>query len=330
MKATASANSNIALVKYWGKRDERKILPMNSSLSVTLDGLYTTTTVEFSPRYRADQVRLGGRELKGEEKRRVVKHLDLVRSLAGVTKRARVESRNSFPTAAGLASSASGFCALSLAASAAAGIGLDTKNLSVLSRLGSGSATRSVYGGFVEWQKGKKADGSDSCAVQLGDEHHWKNFRMITTIVETSKKTVSSRAGMRDTVKTSPLYGAWLDTVEADLKAVRKGIRQRNVRLVGEPAELNCLKMHATMMTTTPRVLYWVPATVEVLRAVAGWRAQGETCWFTIDGGPNVKVICSAKAAPRLARRLQGLKGVKKVLVCEPGPGARLSARHLF
>ncbi len=330
MKATAIANSNIALVKYWGKRDERKILPMNSSLSVTLDDLYTTTTVEFGPRYRMDRIRLGGRELKGEERSRVVKHLNLVRSLAGITERARVESRNSFPTAAGLASSASGFCALSLAASAAAGVGLDAKNLSILSRLGSGSATRSVYGGFVEWQKGKKADGSDSCAVQLAGETHWKDFRMITTIVETARKKVSSRAGMRDTVKTSPLYPAWLETVEADLKAVRKGIRQRNWKVVGETAELNCLKMHATMMTTTPRVLYWVPATVEVLRAVAGWRAQGEKCWFTIDGGPNVKVMCRARDANRLARRLQGLKGVKKALVCKPGPGARLSTRHLF
>lgn len=330
LKATAIANSNIALVKYWGKRDERLLLPANSSISVTLDDLYTTTTVEFGGKRRADRIQLDGRELLGEERTRVVRHLDLVRKLAGIKGKARVESKNNFPTAAGLASSASGFCALSLAASAAAGMGLDARNLSILSRLGSGSASRSVYGGFVEWVKGHQRDGSDSCAVQLADETHWKDFRLVTTIVTSTKKKISSRAGMRETVKTSPLYKTWLETIDPDLKAIRKGIRQRNLTQVGEIAEVNCLKMHATMMTTTPRVLYWQPATMEVIRSVVDWRASGERCWFTIDGGPNVKVLCRAKDARRLARKLEGLKGVKKAIVCKPGQGARLSFKHLF
>ncbi len=331
MKATAIANSNIALVKYWGKRNKKHMLPMNSSISVTLDGLHTTTTVEFDKKYKHDRVSLGGKELpKGEEKTRVVRHLDLVRKLAGTKLRARVVSENNFPTAAGLASSASGFCALSLAASVAAGIGLDEKNLSILSRLGSGSATRSVYGGFAEWLKGKKADGSDSYAVQLEDEGYWKDFRLITTIVETERKKVSSRTGMRDTVKTSPLYKAWLETVDKDLSGMRAAIRQRDLAQVGEIAEVNCLKMHATMFTTNPRVLYWQPATIAVMKAVVEWREAGEKCWFTIDGGPNVKVICLARDAARLARRMEDVTGVKKALVCRPGEGARLSAGDLF
>ncbi|RLE09431.1 diphosphomevalonate decarboxylase, partial [Candidatus Aerophobetes bacterium] len=290
MKVTAIANSNIALIKYWGKRDPKLMLPQNGSISMTLDGLYTITTVEFHPNYERDILILNGRELsEGKEYEEVVAFLNIVRETAGISEKAKVATENNFPTAAGLASSASGFAALALAASKAAGLNLDKRELSILARRGSGSASRSIEGGFVEWMRGEKEDGSDSYAVQIAPKDHW-DFRMITTIVSTEEKKVKSRAGMAQTVKTCPFYRDWLLTVDEDLKAVREGILNKDFTQVGETAEYNCLKMHATMITTKPPLIYWNPATMEIIHAVQAWREEGLECYFTIDAGPNVKV----------------------------------------
>jgi len=190
MKATAIANANIALVKYWGKRDERLILPQNSSISMTLDGLNTITTVEFDKKYDRDIFILGDREFKeGKEFEKVVKHLDLIREISRIQGKAKIMSKNNFPTAAGLASSASGFAALSLAGSKAAGMDLGVEKLSILARRsGSGSASRSCQSGFIEWLRGKKPDGSDSYAIQIAPSKYWPEFRMIVVIVSTTAK----------------------------------------------------------------------------------------------------------------------------------------------
>lgn len=331
MKATVMANANIALVKYWGKRDKDLMLPFNSSISMTLDGLSTITTVEFDEKYDEDIFVLGGKELKqGEAFKKVSRHLDLVRKKFGVKEKAKVLSKNNFPTKTGLASSASGFAALSLAASKAAGGDLDSKELSILARRGSGSATRSCVGGFVEWFKGKKDDGSDSFATQIAPPEHWPEFRMITTIVSRTEKKVSSRAGMAKTVDTSPFYEAWLDTVDEDMERVKKGILKKDFTLVGSTAEFNCLKMHATMITTKPSIIYWINTTLDLIHSVLSWREEGLGCYFTIDAGPQVKVICLEKDVPDLVRRLQSIEGVKRTIVCKPGEGPKLIKKHLF
>jgi len=331
MKATAIANANIALVKYWGKRDETLILPQNNSISVTLNGLNTITTVEFDKKYDRDVFILGKEKFQGsEEFKRVVKHLDLIREMARIKDRAKVASKNNFPTAAGLASSASGFAALSLAGTRAAGMNLGLKELSMLARRGSGSATRSCQGGFVEWLRGEKLDGSDSYAIQIAPPEHWPEFRMITTIVSAIAKKVPSRAGMTETVKTSPMYNAWLNAVKEDLENVKRGILKKDFTLVGKTAESNCLKMHAIMMTTKPALIYWMPATLEIIHSVLAWREEGLEGYFTIDAGPQVKVICLEKDVPELEQRLQNIQEVKKTIVCKPGEGSALINNHLF
>jgi len=332
MKATAIANANIALTKYWGKRDKKLMLPNNGSTSMTLDGLNTITTVEFDEKYGEDVFILGGEEFKEgtEEFDEVKGHLDLIREMSGVKEFAKVVSKNNFPTAAGLASSASGFAALSLAGSKAAGLDLNMQELSALARRGSGSATRSCEGGFVEWLKGEKDDGSDSYAVQIAPPEHWPEFRMITTIVTSAAKKVKSRAGMAQTVETSPMYQAWLDTVNEDIEKVKRGIKEKDFTLVGQTAEENCLKMHATMITTKPEIIYWMPATMAVIHAVIAWREEGLECYFTIDGGPQVKVICLEKDVLELEKRLKEVEGVQKTVVCKPGEAPKLIEEHLF
>ncbi len=331
MKATAIANSNIALVKYWGKRNEKLILPQNSSISITLGDLNTITTVDFDKKYKQDVCFLNNKKLKdGKELKQIVKHLNLIRKISGIKHKAKMASKNNFPTAAGLASSASGFAALSLAASKAAGLNSNLTELSILSRMGSGSATRSCMGGFVEWKRGTKKDGTDSKAQQIVPPGHWPQFRIITTIVSTTKKKISSRVGMQQTVKTSPLYSLWLKTIEKDLKNVKRGILKKNLTLVGRTAEQNCLKMHATMMTTNPPIIYWEPETIKIIKSILDWRNAGLEAYFTIDAGPQVKVICLEKDVPGLKKRLKKIKGIKKIIDCKPGGDPKIINKHLF
>lgn len=330
MKKTAIANANIALIKYWGKRDPELFLPYNSSISLTLDGLNTITTVEFNG-YDQDVFILNNQEIKeGKELEKLIRHLDLIRKIAGVNKKAKIISKNNFPTASGLASSASGFAALTLAATKAFGMNLDSKELSIVSRQGSGSSARSCLEGFVEWAKGEKQDGTDSYAKQIAPADHWPEFRMIITIVSSRAKKISSRAGMAKTVETSPMYKVWLDTIERDLDNARQGILKKDIALTGSTAEMNCLKMHSTMITTNPLIIYWQPATLEIIHSVLKWRNEGLECYFTIDAGPQVKVICLEDQVKELKKRLQSLNGVKQVIVCKPGQGPELTEKHLF
>ena len=272
-KATAIANANIALVKYWGKRDRELILPQNGSISMTCDGMTTTTTVEFSDKYKEHTVIINDEEFQKDEKD-IHGHLDRIGQLAGIKQQARVVSESNFPVAAGLASSASGFAALTIAAAAAVGLKLSPKELSILVRQGSGSACRSVFGGFVEWHRGETPDGLDSYAESIVDKNYWSDFRMVTTIVQKGKKLVTSRAGMAQTVESCPYYEGWLRTVTDDLKSVRKGIKEKDFKKVAQTAERNCLKMHALMMATKPAIVYWIPATMEIIQNVLACREE--------------------------------------------------------
>lgn len=328
-KATAIANANIALVKYWGKRDKSLILPQNGSISMTCEGLTTTTTVEFFDEHKEHTVIINDEEFQKDEKD-IHGHIDRISQLAGIKEKARVVSESNFPIAAGLASSASGFAALTTAAAAALGLKLSPKELSILARQGSGSACRSILGGFVEWHRGEKPDGLDSYAESIVDKNHWSEFRMITTIVQKGKKSVTSRAGMAQTVETCPYYQEWLKTVTDDLKSIREGIKEKDFEKVAQTAERNCLKMHALMIATKPAIVYWVPATMEIIQSVLAWREEGLKCYFTIDAGPNVKVLCLEKDEKEVSKRLLNLERVIETIVCRPGDGAKLTDKHLF
>ncbi|MBI4176704.1 MAG: diphosphomevalonate decarboxylase [Candidatus Aenigmarchaeota archaeon] len=329
MKATAIANANIALVKYWGKRNADLILPHNGSVSMTCDGLQTRTTVEFAPEYSQDVLVINDEEMRKDEKD-IMGHMERIRKMAGLKEHAKMVSETNFPIAAGLASSASGLAALTLAATKASGLSLGERELTILTRMGSGSACRSIVEGFAEWRRGEKEDGSDSYAETIAPKSHWPDFRIIATILTEKKKAVGSRAGMAQTVKTCPYYKEWLSTVNEDIRSVKKGIQERDFTLVGETAEFNCLKMHATMMTTKPPIVYWIPETLDVIHWTRAMRESGTPCYFTIDGGPQVKVMCLEKDLKSLDKELNTLDSVLKTVVCRPGDGAVLTDRHIF
>lgn len=333
MKASAIANANIALVKYWGKRNKELMLPQNGSISMTTEGLNAHTTVEFSEKYKEDQLILNGKKLKKGRKEYddyVGKFLELVREKSGTNLKVKIASKNNFPTAAGLASSAAGFAALSGAVNEALGMNLNKKELSKLARRGSGSATRSVHSGFVEWHRGQKKDGSDCFAEQIASPKHWPEFRMVVCVISKKEKKVKSRAGMAQTIKTSPMYNGWLETVNQDLKSVKKGILEKNFSLVGKTAEHNCLKMHATMLTTKPSIVYWNAGTMKTIHSVMDWREHGLESYFTIDAGPQVKILCLKKDLKEIEKKAKAFPHIKEVKTTKPGEGVKTTNKHLF
>jgi diphosphomevalonate decarboxylase len=318
---TARACANIALVKYWGKRDASSLnLPAAGSLSVTLDALVTETTVELDPALAHDEVSLeGGRA-------RVSEFLDLVRARAGIATRARVTTKNHFPTASGLASSASGFAALAIAASRAAGLALTPRELSILARRGSGSAARSIFGGFVRMYAGTRADGEDAFAEVIDAPKLAEACVVIAIVAAGAPKDHSSRDAMEHTAATSPLYRAWLELVPHDLASAEAAIGGGDLRGLGEIAEANALAMHATAIAARPAIVYWQPATLAALAAVRALRAAGCAAWATIDAGPHVKVLTTAEDAPEVARVLGAVDGVSRALVSAIGGGAEVIA----
>lgn len=328
MKATAIAHPNIALVKYWGKRDEAKILPHQSSLSVTLAPMHVTTTVEFGA-VAADEVELNGAPAKGGEAARVLAALELIRSLVPALGKAKVVSRGDFPAAAGLASSAAGFAALAVAGRAAAGLPRDVRAESILARQGSGSACRSIQGGVCVWRKGTALDGSDSFAEQAFTERHWPQLRLVVAMVSREEKEVKSRDGMRTTVETSPYYPAWAIDADREINPALKAIEARDLQAIGELAERNAWRMHATALAADPPLCYLKPATLAVIQALAAERRAGRPMYFTLDAGPNPVILTDERHELR-AVALAKECGATEVVRCEPGGDARLIPAHLF
>lgn len=330
MKITAVANANIALIKYWGKRDEKLILPQNSNISVTLDGLNATTTVEFDKKYVKDIFILNDKEQQGDEANRVFETIEIIRKIAKIKEKVKVSSKNNFPTAAGLASSAAGGAALALAASTAAGLKLNNKELSIIARRNSGSAARSIDGGFIEWLKGNELDGSDSYGNQIAPEQHWPEFRIIATILTTAEKKIKSRPGMTKSVQTCPYYKCWLNSIDDDLNKVREGILKKDFSTVGKISEENAIKMHALMWTTKPAIMYWMPESLEVINIVHEMRDSGIECYYTMDAGPQVKIICLEKDLKKIQSVLNENKSIKDMHICKPGESAKIINKHLF
>lgn len=327
MKATAVANSNTAFIKYWGKYDEKLILPMNSNISMTVDSQNTTTTVEFSKDFKDDVVFINGKEQEGKPRDKVVRHLDLIRKLADVSLKAKVMSENNFPTAVGLASSASGFAALTMAATSAAGLDIDKKQLSIISRQGSGSSCRSIYGGYVEWIKSERSE--DSYAVQIANQNHM-DIRDIAVVISKKKRKMGTREGMRLSMKTSPLYNARLKIVEENLRKAKEAINNKDFTTLGKTAEADCLTMHAVAMTTNPALIYWEPKTLEVMEKVYQWRDEGLECYYTIDTGANMHIFCLPENADEIVKRVKEIPGILDVFMSKPGGDAKLIKKHLF
>jgi diphosphomevalonate decarboxylase len=320
--AIAQANPNIAFIKYWGDRDNSLRLPVNGSISMNLDGLITRTTVSFQPSLGLDELIINGNEMTGKGLERVSAILDLVRHSAGIGMKAEVVSENNFPIGAGIASSASAFAALALAATKAAGLDWSESQISRLARLGSGSASRSVPSGFVEWKMG--SGDADSYAVSIAPPEHWALSDCVA-IVSMGHKAIGSTEGHL-LASTSPLQTARVADAPRRLDACRKAILERDFESFAEIIEQDSDLMHAVMMTSRPALFYWQPATLEVMEAVRELRKNGTPAAYTIDAGPNVHVICQQENAEKMMEYLKSVPGVIDVLVAKVGGAARLVA----
>ncbi|MBI4991025.1 diphosphomevalonate decarboxylase [Candidatus Gottesmanbacteria bacterium] len=325
MKKTAIAPANIAFIKYWGKKDEVLRLPSNGSISMNLSGLTTTTTVEFSKSYKKDLVTIDGL-VKADEEKRVIEHLDRIRNMAGIFQKAKVVSLNSFPASTGLSSSASGFAALTLSAASAAGLNLSERNLSILARLASGSACRSIPSGFVEWLEG--TDNNSSYAVSLHPPDFW-NIVDIVVIVSREKKEVPTSAGQKY-ASTSPFFPVRLSRINDKINQIKTFMKEKNFLRFGELVEAEALEMHAIMLTSQLPLIYWQPETLLIMKAVQNWRKDGLLVYFTVNTGQDIHLICEKEFIKRVKTKLKKIKEVKNIIVNYTAEGAKNIGRHLF
>lgn len=313
------AHTNIALIKYWGKADEQLIIPMNNSLSLTLDAFYTDTAVCFDANQTADELILNGQTQSEASTKKVSRFLDHFRKLADTDLRAKVISINHVPTAAGLASSASAFAALAAASRDALNLDMDERTLSTMARLGSGSASRSIYGGFVEWIKG--ADHQSSVAVPF-DDGNW-DIGMIAIVNDHHAKKISSREGMKRTVETSDFYAAWPTIAQKDLEAIKPAIKTHDLDALGAIAEHNALAMHATTLTASPSFTYLNAETWRAIHVVERLREASWSVYLTMDAGPNVKVICRQSEMKQIMALLEEDFATDRLIPSTVGAGVQ-------
>lgn len=325
-KATAVATSNIAFVKYWGRINDELRLPMNGSISMNLDSATTTTTVAFDDSLTADEFTLGGQSATEKQSARVFSHLNRIRAIAGIKTHAQVASENNFPTGAGIASSASAFAALTVAAVKAAGLSLPELELTLLARQGSGSACRSIPAGFVEWQYGETNEAS--FATQIAPPDYW-DIRDLIAITQITHKEVGSADGNK-LVGTSPFNDTRVKLAGQGLNIIRRAILERDWTTFGEETEREAIRLHVITMTSRPPIYYWSPVTLAIIQAMTEWRQGGLEVYFTIDAGANVHILAQAKDADEVENRLWQLEGVKVVLHNKPGMGTQLLEAHLF
>ena len=326
MKATAKAPANIAFIKYWGKSDEEERIPLNDSFSMNLSSAHTITTVEFVPGMTEDNVSLLGGTFSDEETKRVVRGLDRIRVQIGSNMKAKVVTSNSFPKGTGSAASASGFAALTVAACAAIGASLSEKDLTILARLGSGSACRSIPDGFVYWEKG--TDSGSSYAYSLYPETYW-DLRDLLVIVDRSMKKISTTDGM-EAVRTSPKLASRLEEVPRRIEAMKNAFAEKQFHRFGEILEEECLDMHAVMQSQVPPLRYWNETTRLLMDRVVHWRNEGIQVYFTIDAGPNVHLICEGHQEAAVLDKLRTIPGILEIISNTPAPGTVCISDHLF
>lgn len=318
--ATAIAHPNIALIKYWGNRDDEIRLPQNGSISFNLEELTTRTMVTFDSSLPRDIFDLNSTRQSGAPLERVSRHLNLIRGIRGFSTPAHIMSETNFSAGTGLASSAAAFAALTLAAVRAAGIEMPEKDLSRLARRGSGSAARSIPAGFVEWYRG--TNDNESFAASIAPPEHWHLADCIAIVDEKPKVTGSSEG--HQLARTSPIQSARVIDTERRLELCRLAIEERDFDALAAIVELDSNLLHAVTMTSNPAVFYWQPATLDIMRAVTTWRKTGIPCCFSVDAGPNVHVICESSASEVVTAKLNAIPGVHTVLKCHPGGGVQL------
>jgi diphosphomevalonate decarboxylase len=318
--ATAVAHPNIAFIKYWGNTHDQLRLPANPSLSMNLDGLHTQTTVTWDEALTTDQLILNGREENGAALARVSAHLDALRQRLNLHARAVVISANNFPMGTGIASSASSFAALTVAGVAAVGAELSERELTTLARLGSGSASRSIPTGFVEWHTGETHQ--QSYAESIAAPDHWDLVDLVA-IVSGEHKAVGSREG-HSSANTSDLQAARVSGAAERLRVCKESILQRDFERFAEVVEHDSNLMHAVMMTSRPPLFYWLPPTLRLMSEVRQWRAQGIPVCYTLDAGPNVHCICVREAVETVSQRLRALSEVHDLRIAAGGGGAQV------
>ena len=316
MRASAIAQPNIALIKYWGKRDIERNLPAVGSISITLRDLFTEMDVELDAGFGTDMLVVNG-AVDEAMLPRLSACLDAV--VGRDRARARISSRCNFPIAAGLASSASAFASITVAAARAAGKVLDNAGLANLAGQSSGSAARSLYGGFVELE-------SRDNDVRVRTLRHGSEWPLVVVVAVTEKgpKPVGSTEAMEISRKTSPFYPSWVEKQSEDLALARNAIETRDFQKLAAVAEHNCLKMHSMMWASRPPIVYWNSATMRCLQTVRKLQRSGLGVFFTIDAGPQVKAICLPEHVSAVRAALAETEGVLDVLFSGVGDGARL------
>lgn len=327
---TAVGTPNMALIKYWGKRDEKLTLPTNSSISITLDEtLNTKTSVAFSKSFKEDSLYIDGKRIDlanddaARERFSAINHL---KKAAGTDAKVLVVSKSNFPQSSGLASSASGIATLIFAASAALSLKLDKREMSVIARQGSGSACRSIHGGFVEWRAGTSVDGTDSYAEQIAPPTHWPEVVDMIGILSRERKKFSSRAGMKQTVATSPLYKARMEYVQGALMGMEAAIKAKDFEKLATITMRDSNSMHAVMLDTFPPLMYMNDISKEIVGRVHDLNDEEgrKVCAYTFDAGPNANLITTEKDAGKAASLLKEVDGVEEVLKVRIGNGPRL------
>ena len=314
--AVCRASPSLALLKYWGKLPNGDNLPATPSLAVTLGGLYTDTSARISD---ADSVSI---HRARQDNGRYAAFLECLRSRLGVSLRFEARSVNSFPTAAGLASSSSGFAALAGACARAAGKELPPEELSEIARIGSVSAARSVFGGFVLLPAGARS------ARQVFTPDHWPELRIVVAVTHTGPKPLSSREAMRETGSRSPYYGQWVSESQALLLEALPALAARDLEKLGDIARSSYSMMHAALLACSPPILYWLPATVALIHACGALRRQGIGAWETIDAGPQVKILCLERDVAQVTAVVKECVPGIETFLCFPGDGLSVSARE--
>jgi len=307
--ATASAAANIALVKYWGKASVGNNQPATGSVSLGLEDLRTTTTLEYATGNRDTF----DTELDDNSRKRALRFLDRVRLTHNINQPLHITTANNFPTGTGLASSASGFAALSLAFNALFNLKLAARDLSRMARLGSGSAARSIFGGVVEL-----IPSDDAYAIPIATAEEWP-LDIVVAVTEERPKAIGSTDAMIQTANTSPFYRSWLSSHSDDMRLAKQAITEKDFGKLADTSEHNCLKMHATMITSQPPIVYWQPSTVEIMHQVRALRSSGTPAFFTIDAGAQVKIVCLPSATDAIRQQLQTITGLKQVIVTRLG-----------
>ncbi len=320
LQASAIAPANIAFIKYWGRKDAQLRLPANDSISMNLGGIETKTSVKFSPDLQQDTLTINGEPASSKERSRVSRFLDTIRNLSEFKYFASVDSHNNFPKGTGIASSASGFAALTVAATAALGLEFSERELSQLARLGSGSACRSIPDGFVEWKTANLHQ--DSYAYSLFPADHWDIVDVIA-IVDAKEKKYSSSQGHEAAVK-SPFFAARQEYLVSQTARLKDALERKDFSTFGECLEQETINFQSVIMTSQPAIYYWNPTTMAIILFVQQLREQGLAVYFSIDAGPNVHLIVEQKNVETLKRELGKIEGIAQLMVAPPAPGARV------